>query len=340
MQIKMNQLLRYRNIWLGIAMVWIMLSHSGLAFPSYVFVYLKMWGYGGVDICLFASGIGCYYSLEKDGDILRFQKRRLLRLAPAYLCVILMWCVHRLCTDGIPLQAVVGNLLAVQGLTGLGHAFNWYIAGLVVMYILAPYLKSLADSLGQGWKHLLVVVGLLVLTVPFWNVSGYIIIVTRLPIFYIGIYFAKQCSRGKQLHLRGLVFYTVATLAGLVLLWKSSHLFADILWSHGWHWYPFILIVPGLCIWISLAGMALEKSGAGRWITGILGSIGKYSFEVYLVHIPLYELLTVQVPGWNLPFHANWLWLGTLPVVAVACVLLRAVANKISGVLCRKKASV
>lgn len=338
MQTKMNQLLRYRNAWLGCAVVWIVLSHSGFEFPSYLFTYLKMWGYGGVDICLFASGIGCYFSLEKDADILRFQKRRIVRLAPAYLCVIVVWNIHKMCGSGMPMRAAIGNLLGVQGLTGLGDAFNWYIAALIILYILAPYLKALADRLTHTWAHYVVVGVFVILTIPFWTADNFIIIVTRLPIFYFGMYFARQCNAGKQLNLRDILSYTVAVLVGITILWKTSHIFSEILWSHGWHWYPFILIVPGLCVWISLAGIVLEKFKIGRWGMGMLESIGKYSFEIYLIHIPLYEILIEVLPARNLPVHGNLLWVGTIPIIAVACILLRTVANRICGLLYRKNA--
>ena len=64
----LNETFRFRNQWLGIAMVWIMWYHSGFSGNIRVFHYLKSIGYGGVDICLFASGIGCYFSLEKDSS--------------------------------------------------------------------------------------------------------------------------------------------------------------------------------------------------------------------------------------------------------------------------------
>ncbi len=86
-------MIAYRSTWMGIAMLWIMIYHTNIVFPS-VFKFFKMVGYGGVDIFIFASGIGNYYSYLKDKSPLDFLKRRIIRLAPAYLPVIIVWCIY------------------------------------------------------------------------------------------------------------------------------------------------------------------------------------------------------------------------------------------------------
>lgn len=332
MQIKLSPLLRYRNIWLGVSMLWILLAHSGFQTSFLPLIYLQMWGQGGVEICLFASAIGCYYSLEKDSDILRFMKRRFLRLAPAYLCFIMLWLIWQCTTNHLPLQIILGNLLGIQHLTGLWGSFNWYISALVVYYILAPYLKALVDRMERPLGHLLVLLCLVLVSVPFWNVNAHIIIMSRLSTLYLGMLFAKHSLRQDSIRTGAFLLILLLMTAGFLALDFSYKYLTDYLWSHGLYWYPCTLITPGLCILISLAASALEKGKIGRWVNKLLGIVGSYSFELYLIHLPLYENLPALLEGRELGFHQNLLWLATLPVLALGCVLLKTAADKMMRV--------
>ena len=50
----------------GAAILWIMLFHSTLRLTWPPLHLIKATGYAGVDVFLFLSGIGLYYSMEKD----------------------------------------------------------------------------------------------------------------------------------------------------------------------------------------------------------------------------------------------------------------------------------
>lgn len=312
-------------------MIWIVFAHSGFKPGSMLFTYLKAWGYGGVDISLFASGLGCYFSLEKDSDALRFLKRRIARLAPVYIPFILLWCVYHYLTHGpYPVSAVLGNLLGIQNLTGLENSFNWYISALLLFYVLSPLLKSLTDRIGYG-RQVVVIGFLLLLSVPFWTADTYIITVTRLPVYYAGMVFGRMCKEDRELSLPALVGCVAASALGFWLMKFCTDHFESILWSYGLHWYPFLLITPGVCIVLSLAGLALEKVRYSKVLTKPLAAIGAYSFELYLLHVPLYEFLHPRLR--ELPYDRNLMWLATLPVIWVGCVVLRFTATGITRLI-------
>lgn len=328
MPVKMNQLLRYRNVWLGVSMLWIVLYHSGLHVPSALFVYPKRWGYGGVDICLFASGIGCYFSLAKDPDILRFLKRRVQRLAPTYLCFMIFWTVYRQMTAPMPLQAVIGNFLGIQTLTGVGHDFNWYISALVLFYLAAPYLKQLADRLSRLWQQLLLMGILLLMSIPFWGSVNDLVIISRFPVYYAGFLFAKYCASNGVLHNKHIMLSAVALIVGILCLYITGKLDPEVITPYGLPWYLFLWITPSLCTMISLCAMAMEKSRIGQKLLRLLEVIGINSFELYLVHIPLFEVLKKICDTGVLTFSPNLIWVATIPVIAFGCFLLK----KITGI--------
>lgn len=72
-------------------MLWVVFFYSSLENASDVLIWFESFGYGGVDIFLFASAIGGYFSLEKDPDTLKFLSRRAKRLVSVYMYFIIPW---------------------------------------------------------------------------------------------------------------------------------------------------------------------------------------------------------------------------------------------------------
>lgn len=327
MSINANRLLRHRSVWIGCAMIWIAMAHSGLSFFSPFLSCFQQWGYGGVDICLFASGIGCYVSLSKNPDLPQFVKRRLSRLSPTYLCFMAFWLPCQIIWGRMSLPCVLGNLFGIQQLTGLPGSFNWYISALLVLYILAPYLKILADLSANRKTQLLSFAVISALTIPFWTSGGLIIIAARVPVFFLGMLFAKACQAQAVLRLPHILLSVAGLLLGIAGLYYAQLFCQELLWSHGLYWYPFLLIAPNFCILASLAAEALDRFSPGRRILGVLSKIGTYSFEIYLCHIPFYEALSPAISARTFPIPKNVVWLCTVPAVVLMCVLLRHITT-------------
>ena len=324
---ELKRIFKFRNLWIGIAMLWIVFFHAGFWIGIEELLVFKNLGYGGVDICLFASGIGCYFSLEKNPDTLEFLRRRIKRLGPTYLCFIIPWVIWRRLAFQLPLRAVVGNLLGIQTLVSWDYHFNWYIGGLVVYYLAMPLLKQLTDSISHMVKELAVILLLFAVSVPFWNYGNTIVILSRLPVLYAGLVFAKLSKQGYMLKKRDLLLLGLLSVVGAVLLVTFYYRVPDLLWPRGLYWYPFALIVPGVCVFFSLVAEKTENCKILRWGNRLLETVGVYSFELYLIHVFLYEGLMPGIAArlWMVP--ANILWAMTIPVVvAGTCLLNRAVA--------------
>ena len=134
----------YRYSLMGIAAVWIMLFHL-IDFP------IINWGYGGVDIFLFLSGWGLYYSWRKRPDIRSFYFKRFWRIFPAYALVVtgaylFKWIILR---DNIDLLDYLCALTTVK--YWYGYLVHWYIALIVLLYLLFPfYIKIFRKNLWGG----------------------------------------------------------------------------------------------------------------------------------------------------------------------------------------------
>lgn len=314
---KYENTLKYRSVWMGLAMLWVVIYHSSYIFPINFF---KNIGYGGVDICLFASGLGCYYSLCRNDDIAGFVKKRFLRIFPTYWCFLPFWFLYAFKAFDMNLSSVLGNIFGIQNFTSKGAAFNWYISAILLFYILAPYFKKVVDRF-DGFKQLFVVIFLFAISVPFWKSNTLIITVSRLPVFYLGMLFAKSSKKREKLSAYKIVVYLLVAIAGFILLWLSFEHFRDYRWSHALYWYPFILITPGLCVAVSLVMNLLDKNKVTSLIPKALSFVGKYSFEIYLTHILIFDSVGYMVKAGTLP-NEKVTYIISLVSVPFACAIL------------------
>lgn len=333
---ELKKCLQFRNLWVGIAMLWIVFFHSALELTSEGLVMFKNFGYGGVDICLFASGIGCYFSLEKDPDILEFLKRRVKRLCPVYLCFIIPWILWRLWISDMPGWAILGNLLGVQSLISWDYHFNWYIGGLVVYYFTMPYMKRLTDSCGKLWQDLLVWMCIGVATIPFWGAHDTIVMLSRLPVVYSGMVFGKLAKEGYVLRFRDYLVSAIAVAVGAAVLVICQTSFPELMWNQGLFWYPFALIAPGCCVLVSAGAEKLDGHKIFRGIRKLLEFVGIYSFELYLIHVFVYEDLRAAVLDYLWRITVNGQWVMSIPVIVVGAFLLNRIASLASRLVFRK----
>lgn len=116
----------------------------------------------------------------------------------------------------------------------------------------------------------------------------------------------------------------------------ASFVFAQqYLWTRGLHWYPFILITPPLCFAISYVLMILERTKITRLIGAFLSLCGDYSFELYLIHIPVFAVLPDVISKLNLSSVSTWGWAMGVVCVGFACFGLRRL-TKLCLRLCGK----
>ena len=195
-----KKILKYRDAWMGLAILWVMIYHSRMplldSVPqvlNYIWGGVKTFGFGGVDIFIFASGIGCFYSLSKNCDILHFIKRRAIRILPTYEVFIFIWIIVHMVFNSMPYRAIIGNIFCIQNFTCNSNEFNWYISAIWLMYFLAPFFWEYINKFDNE-KHIKsmgIIFLLLIISTAFWNSHTFIITVSRIPLFYLGMLFAK-----------------------------------------------------------------------------------------------------------------------------------------------------
>ena len=275
----LGELFKHRDGCMGFAILWVMFFHCAATIDAEPLRTLKMIGYGGSDVFIFASGIGCWHSLNRNPDALSFLERRARRILPTWWTFVLIWWLL-LDEQGFdfPWRAFFGNALLVQDYIDWNYSFNWYISALPALYISAPYFFELSARS----RLATVTAALLILTVPFLD-HDYLVLMTRLPIFFLGFYVA---ARRDVLIDRRLIIGSTAVMAlGFAILIACAQTFPPLTMARfGLWWYPFLLITPGLCLTLSLAMRRLPP------LEKFLSTLGGLSFEIYLVHIMLWHI--------------------------------------------------
>ena len=97
---QLKDLYKHRSVWMGLAMLWVVLFHAAPVTNIKLLDMFSASGYGGVDIFMFASGLGAYYSYTRDHSPLDFIRRRVKRLYPVYLPFIIIWAIGKILFGG------------------------------------------------------------------------------------------------------------------------------------------------------------------------------------------------------------------------------------------------
>lgn len=317
----LREVIKYRKIWMGFAILWVIFFHFGYKPPDPL-AALQSSGYSGVDIFFFASGIGCYLSYSRDKNAAAFIKRRFIRIMPTYFVFIVIWCTYKVITDGMDFTTVLGNIFCVQDLTGKDGSFNWYFGAMWIFYLLTPYFVAVADKIKKPAGCVLFCLLLVLFSFPFWNVKALIIIVTRLPVYFLGMYLAKRSQvSDDKISLKFMLIATVLSIISMAAFIVCYFKLHDELWNYGLWWYPFIITAPTICLYLSFISKQLEKKSVGQKILKAFSFIGSYTFELFLVHVFVFKEVSRMIME-RQPNHVIAIWFAALIPVAIGAAIL------------------
>ena len=332
----LREVIKYRKIWMGFAILWVIFFHFGYKPPDPL-AALQSSGYSGVDIFFFASGIGCYLSYSRDKNAAAFIKRRFIRIMPTYFVFIVIWCTYKVITDGMDFTTVLGNIFCVQDLTGKDGSFNWYFGAMWIFYLLTPYFVAVADKIKKPAGCVLFCLLLVLFSFPFWNVKALIIIVTRLPVYFLGMYLAKRSQvSDDKISLKFMLIATVLSIISMAAFIVCYFKLHDELWNYGLWWYPFIITAPTICLYLSFISKQLEKKSVGQKILKAFSFIGSYTFELFLVHMFVFKEVSSMIME-RQPNHVIAIWFAALIPVAIGAAILYQLTKGVNKLI--KKAA-
>lgn len=279
--IETKKLLLYRNIWMSIAILGIVLFHMNPISDNKLITRFQEIGYGGVDIFLFASGIGCYYSYSHTLNPYSFLVKRMKKILPMYFIALVFYFFNR---SEILIGEVIANVFSYAYVGGFEHNFNWYISFLWIMYMLVPFIYGYINSNSKHiHKYLIIVLMSALMAMSFIGNSSLIIVFSRVPIFVIGMCVGDYFSTHEVVKLQNVFVLGFISIIGVAILIKLLELYPDFSWEYGIYWFPYIIITPGLCFMISLVCSILSLSSVINKCIFIVGKvIGGNTLAIFL----------------------------------------------------------
>ena len=297
-----------RNLLFGLAISWVMLLHmtnfpvidkwEGFKENSLLMSVYRLIDLGsvGVDIFLFLSGIGLYYSFSRCSDLRRFYEKRLKRVLIPYLFVGTVYWIIKDIVYGEGIVRFFRDLFWITYYSE-GASTYWYINFILSMYILFPLFYYLLENKYRNINMVLLLALSLGLIYVMYTETPELYLhieksVARIPVFILGCYWGKIVKMGKTMN-RGWVIYA------LIIPWMGG--FFQYAGRHGgipWKvtsrlWYGMLAIA--VCIMVSLFFTVIDL-GKINWFLNMAGTL---SLELYLFHIAMQRILKLVFPDYK-----------------------------------------
>lgn len=290
----MDRISRYRSHILGFCVLAVIVYHANLSFRSgpLGYIFNPLWE---VDIFFFLTGMGAYRSLSKNSEAPAFYKRRISRIYPRYLPVILLYFVtififYTERETIVPrLQELLGNILMLGWLGGLDNQFNWYVQALMIFYLVSPPLFLLIKSFDGSGRKMALLLAFFVLSQFCFMGSGLLIAYSRSIAFVLGLASADWAARGKELRLSVPVLLTFFVL-GHGISYFAMAMPVELGMRYGLCWYPALLILPGTLYILTLLFSLFERARVMSRLNLFFAVMGRYSLEAYLVNVLVYDV--------------------------------------------------
>ena len=308
---------------MGFAMIIVMLFHVPLS-RSDLFYGLMRCGNNGVDMFLFLSGIGLWFSWTKthpmrnDSSLftlhssltLNFYYRRFLRLYPAWLIMASLYYIPQYWPDGggysPNLFHLIANILVGWSFWRVDDLTFWFVPAIMALYLIAPfYMMLIQRNRTWRWLPILMIVWYFLVRdyPPLWKVVGHVeIFWSRIPIFLLGINAGELVKNEAHQEKNKLCFSLWSATDGSPSGRRScdSSLFTL-------HSSLFFLLSLWYCVYVEghrsgafppaterMVYIPLAVSGmflmcrffrhAPQWILRCFTFVGGISLEIYLIH--------------------------------------------------------
>lgn len=258
----------HRSELMGWSILWIMMLHFTFTQVKPL-GFIAQYGFAGVDIFMLVSGLGLFFSLEKDSNLAHFYKKRLLRIFPTYF---LLGGIINLLQTHDDILTYLFRYSTIGFWTGGGFA-EWFIPSLVILYLLAPLVKATID---KRWFVLIGAVVIAILLVAYYFTDKEHIIdrehfffLYRIPAFIFGMICAYWIKNNVSMKWYFLILLTA--LPFFIWFFPLHHQ----LYIFKYYSLAFLLPVFTLCF------VLLSKYV--RFLSPVIKKMGEASLEIYLI---------------------------------------------------------
>ena len=291
-------------------------------------LYYNLFGSIGVELFVFLSGVGLYFSLSKNPDIFSFYRRRFRRvLIPYLIWGVFYWFVRDIL---VTREGFVRFILDLSTLSFWleGKRSVWFIAFIIAVYAVFPLLFRILNCSVKGKQHagaacLMLCVAwvafccLLSAAAPEFYQNTEVAL-SRVPIFVIGTWYGKRIRNGEDFSLADHILAVAGLIPITVHLMSQYGIFGIDADVHN-RFLACLFTIPLvflLCGMMNLIHSAkFEKA---------LSFVGMYSLELYITHVGIRELLiTLDIHTHRFIILAAYLMLSVVFSYAISLINIK-----------------
>jgi len=319
---------------MGLAMIFVVLFHVGVHRNSMMYGVVRC-GNVGVDMFLFLSGIGLWFSWTGNSSLTRFFRKRYIRIYPAWLIMACLFYIpNYMDTPGggysPGLFHLAANIAVNWSFWRIDDLTFWFIPSIMMLYTFAPaYMEAIRRE--PSWRWLPVAFVLLAVMVhyypPVYGAVGHVeIFFSRIPVFLLGI----NC---------GELVRTRRTAGGssfwLVVVLFVMSLAQCVEFEEAWRGRFPLFLERMVYIPLSVTGMLLLVRllrHTPQRFNRAMAFVGTVSLEIYLIHA---QFVLKYVREWDLGFCLTAVI--TIAVSVLLAWLLHRAVGMLTGRMLRKE---
>lgn len=294
---------QYRNEIFGLAIISIVIFHfcetvlnardpAADYARGFARIYNWILSSSGVEVFLFLSGMGLTFSMKKNSDILRFYAKRFRRVLIPYLVFgLVYWVINDFFIFHTDFLQFLSDYLLISLWTQGVRRF-WFVGLILILYVVFPLFFKLFDT--SVTKRRLILTALLAANVLIcWLVELYApdvygnieLVICRLPIFMVGVYYGGKIYNKEPFGLFEKILIPLGLLLRVVTyLIRSGVLPVELFLNTRYETALFALSM--LFVTALLLNLLHCKP-----LNKVLATIGTYSFELYITHVAVRNLM-------------------------------------------------
>lgn len=283
---------KYRTAIMGVGALWILVLH--VWYPCFydagetadlIERFVVGSGYVGVDVFMYLSAIGLFYSLEKN-SVSTFYKHRIKRILFPVLIISMIFAIAYKWN----FATYITNVLGINFFRESIYCFLWFVIAIEIVYLLFPlYYKLFIKIKYKGIFTFITILFYILILVIFKDYirKDFFVFLNRIPIFLFGVLIGYLNVINKKYKYET-VFYVVCVF---ILLFGCYELHLCNDYNH------YILVpysgylIPAFCITISIVPILALLLNKTHVLNKIFSFLGKMSLEMYCVQEIINEYL-------------------------------------------------
>ena len=282
----------YRSFLMGIAIISIIIFHVTedchnyhYMFNGVIKLYYNYISAVGVDIFLLLSGLGLLYSMKKNDNIKEFYKKRYLKILIPYLVVAIPALIQFCIAYNQDISYFFKELSFINVFL-IGTRKYWYVVFICICYFIFPilfkYINKSKDTDEVVTKVLLLTTIITLFTFIFQSSNPVLfkrinLMLVRFFPFFLGMLFGYLSYNKKKIETTDYMMMVMGI--PFILLVRTSSVILKT--------YGRFLSITACCFLLVLLLNKIDKYKVIAFLKRIVEWFGKYSFEIYLIHVSI-----------------------------------------------------